>query len=178
MFPLGQSETVALGQSETVALGQSETVAPYVPRDTDALILRDGREILFKDLPRITDGPFLSLIISPAFYSKLGVLFNEPVGVAHLVSAHIEWAYWSWCQANLHFLVSEDGTPDGPVEETMIDWLQTDIVNYYEEWADIVRAQGVEPVVYNDSVFGRAIDILGIDIPTVEHPQRHSRMFM
>lgn len=93
-----------------------------------------------------------------------------------------------WFQTNFRVLFGKDGTLYKPedamdeeamVKEAMGAFLQREIVDYYRVWTAIMREQGKLPVVYDDSVLGKAIKVLGINvIPIVQHPEWRSRMDM
>jgi hypothetical protein len=58
------------------------------------------------------------------------------------------------------------------VKEAMGAFLQREISDYYHNWTAIMKEQGKSSVVYDDSVLGKAIKVLGINvIPVVQRPE-------
>ncbi len=149
------------------------------------LILWNGTQVPYNELPSITGGSLGALVIPRNCYSSLGILFEEPYGQAAR-GPHISFSHWF--QINLRVLLRKDGTlykpgeamdDDAKVKEAMSAFLQREISDYYHIWTAIMKEQGKSFVVYDDSVLGKAIKVLGINvIPIVQHPERRSRMDM
>lgn len=153
------------------------------------LTLWNGKQVPYEKLPSITSGLLGSLVIQRKYYSSLGLLFQESYGQAHHMAAcgpHISFSHWF--QIDLSVLFGKDGTLHKPeeamdeeamVKEAMGAFLQREIVDYYYTWTAIRKEQGKSSVVYDDSVLGKAIKVLGINvIPIVQHPEWRSRMDM
>jgi hypothetical protein len=148
-------------------------------RMTGPLTLWNGKRVSHDKLPLITDGSLGALVIPRKYnyYLSLGILFEESCGQAR--GPHI--SFLLWFQINLRVLFGKDGTlqkqEDAMDEEMMVKeamgaFLQREIVHYYHIWTAIMKEQGKSSVVYDDSVLGKAIKVLEINvIPVVQRPE-------
>lgn len=160
-------------------------------RKEGPLTLWNGKQVPYEKLPPITGGPLGSLVIPRKCYSdsSFSILFEESYEQArHMAACGPHISFFRWFQANFSVLFGKDETlykpeeamdEDAMVKEAMGAFIQREIVDYYHVWTAIMREQGKSPVVYDDSVLGKAIKVLGINvIPIVQHPEWRSRMDM
>jgi hypothetical protein len=150
------------------------------------LTLWNGTQVPYDELLSITDGSLGALVIPRKYYSSFSILFEESYKQGQHIAAR--GPFMHWFQTDFSVLFRKDGTLHKPgeamdkeamVKEAMGAFLQREIVHYYHIWTAIMKEQGKSSVVYDDSVLGKAIKVLGINvIPIVQHPEWRSRMDM